>query len=342
MVGAIICAMIALASGLAALAAGLTGNIPMAGVALGCSLLFGWAMLRNARVAFGGTRSNRSGSWLTPDSVSSGSAQKSWLGQDDPARDFGIGARGGETVICYSRARLFLQTVALFPLSILVAFVLNAYFHWHVHSNVLILVAVALAQLAGIRPMLMGIKNDLTALAWDDRQILVRTLTKSRVVPWDAVENVLIRQHVVRLMGIIPIRRSETGLVIRLRYKGSSRRMDVPGFALSVRPSEAAAMLQAAALRRARYPAPPAMPIPVTPIPATPMPATSMHDSGGGDRPHFGPIITARSDLRTSTPNATASLDAMAGTRGFGDHDRVAAAPRGFGNAPRGFGKKGV
>ena len=94
-------------------------------------------------------------------------------------------------------------------------------------------------------------------------------------------------------------------------------------------------MLQDAALRRARYRAPPAMPIPATPMSVTPMPATSMHDAGGGDRPHFGQQNTARSDLRTSVPNATASLDAVARTRGFGDQDRVAVAPRGFG-------KKGV
>ncbi len=267
-----------------------------------------------------------------------GKPAESWASHDNLAGNFGIGARG-ELVICYSRARLFVSTVALYPLFMLVAFAFNARFHWHAQTNVLILVVLALALLCGIRPMLMGMKSDLTALAWDERQILVRTLTKSRVVPWEAVEAVLINQRVLRLVGI-PIRRTATGLVIRLRYKGSSRRMVIPGFVLSVRPAEAAAMLQDAALRRARYRAPPAMPIPVTPIPATPMPATSMpatsmHDAGGGDRPHFGQQITARSDLRTSVPNATASLDAVARTRGFGDQDRIAAAPRGFG-------KKGV
>jgi hypothetical protein len=228
-------------------------------------------------------------------------------------------------VICYSRARLLLHTVALFPLFMLVAFAFNAHFHWHIQINVLIPAVLALALLGGIRSMLMGMKDDLTALAWDERQILVRTLTTSRTVPWDAVEAVLISQRVLRLMGIIPIRRTATGLVIRLRYKGSSRRMVIPGFVLSVRPAEAAAMLQDAALRRARYRAPPAMPVPATP----------MHDAGGGDRPHFGQKITTRSDLGTSVPNATACLDAVARTRGFGDPDRVAAAPRGFG-------KKGV
>jgi hypothetical protein len=348
LIGVIYCGMLALVSGCAALAAGLAGNIPMAGLALGCSLLFGWATLRNARVAFPGAGSNTSGSWSTPDRASSGSRQASWASHDDVARDFGTGARG-ESVICYSRARLFVSTVALFPLCMLVVFVCNARFHWHAPINVLILVVLTLALLAGIRPMLMGMKSDLTALAWDERQILVRTLSTSRVVPWEAVEGVLITQRVLRLMGI-PIRRTATGLVIRLRYKGSSRRMVIPGFALSVRPAEAAAMLQDAALRRARYRAPPAMPIPATPIratstPATPMPATSvqatsmpatsMQDAGGGDRPHFGQRITARSDPRTSVPNATASLDSVATTRGFGEHDRVAAAPRGFG-------KKGV
>ena len=134
----------------------------------------------------------------------------------------------------------------------LVAFAFNARFHWHIQINVLILVVLALALLGGIRPMLMGMKSDLTALAWDERQILVRTLTTSRLVPWEAVEAILISQRVVRLMGIIPIRRTATGLAIRLRYKGSSRRMVIPGFVLSVRPAEAAAMLQDAALRRAR------------------------------------------------------------------------------------------
>jgi hypothetical protein len=225
---------------------------------------------------------------------------------------------------------LFFYTLALFPLFMLMAFAFNAEFHWHIQINVLILAVVALALLGGIRPMLMGMKSDLTALAWDDRQILVRTLTRSRLVSWEAVEAVLISQRVVRVMGIIPIRRTATGLVIRLRYKGSSRRMVIPGFVLSVRPAEAAAMLQDATRRRARYRAPLAMP-----IPATPMPATSMHDAGGDDRPHFGQQITARSDLERSVPNATASLDAVATARRFGDPDRVA-------DAPRGFGKKGV
>ncbi len=321
MIGTIYCGMLALVSGCAALAAGLTGNSPMAVLVLGCSLLFGWVTLRNARVAFGGARSNLSRSWSTPDGASSGSRQESWASHDNLARDVGIGAPGGGSVICYSRAKLLLNTVALFPLFMLVAFAFNAHSHWHIQINVLILVVLALALLGGIRPMLMGMKSDLTALAWDERQILVRTLTTSRLVPWEAVEAILISQRVVRLMGIIPIRRTATGLAIRLRYKGSSRRMVIPGFVLSVRPAEAAAMLQDAALRRARYRAPPAMP----------MPATPMHDAGGGDRPHFGQQITARSDLRTSVPNATASLAAVARTRGFGDHDRVAAAPRGFG-----------
>ena len=333
MIGAIYCGMLALVSGCAALAAGLTGNIPMAGLALGCSLLFGWATLRIGRVAFGGARSNTSESWSTPNRASSGGRQESeelWASQDNLPRDFGIGARG-ESVICYSRERLLLHTVALYPLFMLVAFALNAHFHWHIQINILILVVLPLALLGGIRPMLMGMKSDLTALAWDERQILVRTLTTSRLVPWEAVEAILITQRVLRLMGIIPIRRTATGLVIRLHYKGSSRRMVIPGFVLSVRPAEAAAMLEDAALRRARYRAPPAMATPVTPMPATSMPATSMHDAGGGDRPHFGQMITARSDLRTSVPNAIASLDAVAKTRGFGEHDRVAAAPRPFG-----------
>ena len=329
-IGAIYCGMLALVSGCAALPAGLTGNIPMAVVALVCSLLFGWATLRNLRVASrGGAQSNQSGSWSTPDRASSGSRQESRASHGNSARDFGTGARGG-SVIYYSRARLLVSTVALYPLFMLVAFAFNARFHWHIQINVLILVGLALALLGGIRSMLMGMKSDLTALAWDERQILVRTLTTSRLVPWEAVEAVLISQRVLRLMGIIPIRRTATGLVIRLRYKGSSRRMVIPGFVLSVRPAEAAAMLHDAALPRARYRAPPAMPIPVTP-----MPATSMHDAGGGDRPHYGQIITARSDLRTTVPNATGSLDAVARTREFGDHDRVGAAPRGFG-------KKGV
>lgn len=350
MIGAIYCGMLALISGCAALAAGLTGNSPMAVLVLGCSLLFGWVTLRNVRVAFGGTRSNSSGSWWTPDSASSGSRQESRASHDNLARDVAIGAPGGGSVICYSRARLLVSTVALYPLFMLVAFAFNARFHWHIQINVLMLVVVALALLGGIRPMLMGMKSDLTALAWDDRQILVRTLTRSRLVPWEAVEAILISQRVLRVMGIIPIRRTATGLVIQLRYKGSSRRMVIPGFVLSVRPAEAAAMLQNAALRRARYRAPPAMPIPVTPVPATPMPATSMpatpmpvtsmpatsmHDAGGDDRPNFGQKITARSDRRTNVPNGTASLDAVARPRGFGDHDRVAAAPSGFG-------KKGV
>ena len=326
MIGAIYCGMLALVSGCAALAAGLTGNSPMAVRRAGLQpvVWLGHATECTRRVR-GRAVEPLTGPGRRRTEPVREAGRNHGQATIISARDFGIGAPGGGSVICYSRAKLLLNTVALFPLSMLVAFAFNAHFHWHIQINVLILVVLALALLGGIRPMLMGMKSDLTALAWDERQILVRTLTTSRLVPWEAVEAILISQRVLRLMGIIPIRRTATGLAIRLRYKGSSRRMVIPGFVLSVRPAEAAAMLQDAALRRARYRAPPAMP----------MPATPMHDAGGGDRPHFGQQITARSDLRTSVPNATASLAAVARTRGFGDHDRVAAAPRGFG-------KKGV
>jgi hypothetical protein len=322
-----ICAAGALLSGWAAFAAGsIGGNIPMAIIALCCSLLMGWLALRSVRIVFGGTRSNRSGSGPGPYGASSGSWQEPWANNGQITRDTGTTSRGGESRICYSRTKLVLYPVMLFPLCLLLAFWLNSRLHGNINGNALVLASLILALLFGVRSMLMGVSGDLTAISWDDHEIRVRTLSSSRQVPWEAVEAIQIRLHVQRVLGFIPVYKKATGLVIRLRHNGSRRKMVIPAFPLSISPEAAAAMIQDAVLRRTRHRAAPRMP-----SHDVASPDVASHDVRGGDRPSFGRKIAAEPDLRTSEPNATTALDAVERTRALGDHDRIMVAPRAFG-----------
>jgi hypothetical protein len=305
--GVLVGTMVFFVSGWAAFAAATIGrNIPIAITALCFSLFAGWIALRSVRFLIRGMWSSPA----TADSLGSGSWQQPWA-------NHGQMGRGVETKIHYNRARLFLQALILYPLCMLVVFALAGRTHSHLSFNLLVLIALALALLGGIRPVLMGAKSDLTAIAWDDHQIRVRTLTSSRQVPWDALEAVEIRQRVVRAAGFIPISRRTTGLVFRLRHNGSRRKVIVPTFALSIRAAEAVAMIQAAAQRRTRHHAAPAMPI---------------HGAaGGGHRPGFGREIAAEPDRETNESKAMTALDAAQPRRVLADPDRVMVAPRGFG-----------
>jgi len=322
LIGAVVGAAGAFLSGWAALAAGLLGgNIPMAIIALCSSLLMGWLALRNMRIVFGGTRSNLSGSSPGSYGASSGSWQEPWANNGQIARHSGTNSRGGESRICYSRVKLVLYPVMMFPLCLLLAFWLNSRMHGNIAGNTLILASLILTLLIGVRSMLIGISRDLTAISWDDHEIRVRTLSSSRQVPWEAVEAIQIRLRVQRVLGFVPIYKRATGLVIRLRHNGSRRKMIIPAFPLSMSVETAAAMIQNAALHRGRQRAAPNLP---------------GHEAARGGLSGFGRKTAAEPhlrapDLRASESNATTALDAVERTRAPGDHNRMMGAPRAFG-----------
>src|SRR5208283_4266326 len=98
---------------------------------------------------------------------------------------------GGGAAITYDRNKLFVEAAKLGAVGALLAWVLSVGQHHRGGLvNVLALTALGIVLLRAGALLLRATAQDLTAVAWDNQQICVRTLTASRQVPWQSVESV--------------------------------------------------------------------------------------------------------------------------------------------------------
>ena len=249
---AVVCAFMAVTTGWAALAAGMIGrNLPMLAGA-GCfSLLLGWLALRNARIAFGRTSSMDSDSDHRLYTASPGNAQAAPAATARLAGAPQTGTPAGGSTIWYDRNSLIIAAAKLLPVCALLAWALMRGPRANPLVGLIILAVLGFALWRIATLLLRATDKDLTAIAWDNQQICVRTLTSSRQVPWPSVESVKATRRVRRLWGVIPVARSHE-LVFQLRHNGARRRMTVHATTLTIRPAEAEDQLRRVVLQHAR------------------------------------------------------------------------------------------
>jgi hypothetical protein len=240
---AFVAALLAILSGVAALAAGLIGrNIPVF-LGAGCfSLLLGWMAFRSARTAFGRARKpdimpdDRRGAWGDTGGSLNNSIFTTSL---------------AEQTIDYDRNKLLFGAAKL----VVMGGVLMAAVVFKVHPNPAVnavIVLVLCGLLWRFCVLLRWVSGtDLTAIAWDGQQLRLRTLTRSRRVPWQSVESIYVRRRTLRLYGLIPISTSYD-LLFRLRQNGSRRSVTISASMLTIRAGALDALMQ----RRAPQPAP--------------------------------------------------------------------------------------
>ncbi len=228
--------------GLAALSAGFIGrNIPTL-VGSGCaSLLLVWVAMRNLRSAFGSTQSRRL--------ELNGTASPGYL--QNPGADSMTPDRG--SAIYYDRKKLCIRAAARCALCALLAWVIALDLHRNPVITSLVLAGLGFSLWRVATALSRAVDKDLTAITWDDEQIFVRTLTSARRVPWPSVELVDTTRRVLRLLGVIPVWRSDVRyLVFRLRQNGSSYKMKIPAYALTMRPGTAEELICEVVRRHAR------------------------------------------------------------------------------------------
>jgi hypothetical protein len=257
----VICGATCVLSGFAGLGAGLLGgNLPMLILAWGTSLLMGWLALRHARTAFGQAPPSKARWEEEPIAAS--------LAEPQPVRaTFGaasigaggigaagiVGAResGAGTVICYDRGKLVFRAAGLGAACAMVGLAAAHRAHRNPVFDLLALIAIGFF-LGWIAAMLLrATDKDLTALAWDNQRIRLRTLLSSHQVPWRDVDSVTVRKHVIRAMGVIPVWTSHY-LVFKISQNGSLRKVNVPVSALNITREAIADLGRMMARRQAR------------------------------------------------------------------------------------------
>ena len=307
---AFVCAIMAIMLGWAGLSAGLIGHSLPTLIGAGCgSLLLGWVALRSMQTGFGRAPLRRNESTSTP--ISAGFANRqNPRAEIATAGDTPAMSPGSATAICYDRNKLFLRAAKLGAACALGAWVITASIHRSPLANLLVLGGILFGLWRIVTLLLRATDQDLTAISWDNQQICVRTLTKSRQVPWQSVESVKAIRHVIRLWGIIPMSTSHY-LVFRLRQNGSTRKMNVPASALIIRPDAAADLMRKVAIRRAQFAGG----------------TTAVANPSDVSRKN----IAAYKDLNPSDVGAVVAPEAAEHTRWLGPGDRTAVVPPAFG-----------
>ena len=243
---AAICALMAVMLGWAGLSAGLIGGNRPTMVGAGCgSLLLAWVAMRELRTAFGSARSVRL--------ESTGTASTGYPNTGRMALDAGSIAPVDGSAIYYDRKKLCIGAAARWAVCMLLAWVITLDTHRTPVITCLVLAGMGFGLWRVATFLIRAIDKDSTAIAWDGKQICVRTLISSRRVPWQSVESVDATRRVLRLLGFITVWRSDCRyLLFRLRQDGSSHKMKVPASALTIRPGEAEALMRKVVRRHAQ------------------------------------------------------------------------------------------